>query len=831
MEAFMAKIMNVGLTSLSIIFMTLSFAVAGELHPGLKNAIDNGDYKTAKNLVEKVGVTDVYCPGSLSVKDAEKVYGSILKKNPLAILDGNGLSFDFSIKYAEEKCNGSQYEDVKICYQWVMNQKQIKNDLWKRMFDKWFKEGKGLCLNAETMNNCLLYVNSKSDYKDKMEIIRQVEKKKLIKFEGTFEKDTVVKEPIPKDQCLLNLKDFEQMQTLFIGAKQNATGTFEFPFGFCSFNGTKQAINTCVKKLHEAVKDAEKKCKNGKMTKDVKKTIKRKGHVFPLEYEMMEIRQNLLAAKWYEMGDEWWENFTLLSKYLDGPKEKDVVDEMKQKYSSKGDFDITELVRNCKIYPNIDKSVKKVFGFEAFSCSQIKQDYTAFAEKLCKESERDWIKVLPLSLNKSVSIAIVCDKKIKKVRQGDYYETETGRLCDETMNSWIDTAHDVVCDRKIGKFRSTYDLESKMGMLCEDPKESWIDTTKNIVCDKKTGKFRLADDAERFLKRLCEKPEESWIDPAYPHVVCDKNLGRFRTANDFESGAGKLCIEPKESWISESHRIVCDKKIGEFRAANHFEEKTGKLCEDPQESWINETKEVVCDDKLGTFRVANKVEHEAGLCVKEIYGKEFQSFTCVDGVWQKTKFANTDGVVFENGKIVSGKVNDKYKYFKDFRDGQVYRVVKIGNQIWMAENLNLNYNSCGKSDGNLEGAQYQYNFVAKNVCPQGWHIPDTTEWNKLFSFVGGAGVAGKKLKSNYGWTVDNNGSDDYGFSVFPTGFRRFCGDEARNWQSFASFLSYPYDENGFYVNFEESSGAEIGQFSGPRERNVMSVRCVKDYAK
>ena len=69
----MAKIMNVGLTSLSIIFLTLSFAVAGELHPGLKNAIDNGDYKTAKNLVEKVGVTDVYCPGSLSVKDAEKV--------------------------------------------------------------------------------------------------------------------------------------------------------------------------------------------------------------------------------------------------------------------------------------------------------------------------------------------------------------------------------------------------------------------------------------------------------------------------------------------------------------------------------------------------------------------------------------------------------------------------------------------------------------------------------------------------------------------------------------------------------------------------------------
>lgn len=56
----MVKVMNVGLISLSIVFMTLSFAVAGEIHPGLKNAIDNGDYKMAKNLIEKVGVNDIY---------------------------------------------------------------------------------------------------------------------------------------------------------------------------------------------------------------------------------------------------------------------------------------------------------------------------------------------------------------------------------------------------------------------------------------------------------------------------------------------------------------------------------------------------------------------------------------------------------------------------------------------------------------------------------------------------------------------------------------------------------------------------------------------------
>lgn len=504
----MAKIMNRYLISLSIVFMALSFAVAGELHPGLKNAIDNGDYKTAKNLVEKVGVTDVYCPGSLSVKDAEKVYGSILKKNPLAILDGNALSFDFSIKYAEEKCNGTQYDDGKICYQWVMNQKQIKNDLWKRMFDKWFKEGKGLCLNAETMNNCLLYVYSKSDYKDKMEIIRQVEKKKLIKFEGTFEKDTVVKEPIPKDQCLLNLKDFEQMQTLFIGAKQNATETFEFPFGFCSFNGTKQAINTCVKKLHEAVKDAEKKCKNGKMTKDVKKTIKRKGHIFPLEYEMMEIRQNLLAAKWYEMGDEWWENFTLLSKYLDGPKEKDAVDEMKQKYSSKGDFDITELVRNCKIYPNIDKSVKKVFGFEAFSCKQVLNKFILKDAKIsgakCEAKNMSWILKVPLTLNGKDSLSVlVCDAKNEFYRPLSEYESIAQEICENVKSVWMKKEASLVCDSMGWRPASEYEVfagvcdESKYGVLVYDfPQDT-------IICDRNEKKWKSAG-RERIIGSCTE---------------------------------------------------------------------------------------------------------------------------------------------------------------------------------------------------------------------------------------------------------------------------------------------------------------------------------------
>ena len=65
---------------LLIVFGIMSFAVAG-VHPGLKNAIDRGDVKTAEMLVKKVGVKDVYCPDEISYNDAIKIYGDVFTEN------------------------------------------------------------------------------------------------------------------------------------------------------------------------------------------------------------------------------------------------------------------------------------------------------------------------------------------------------------------------------------------------------------------------------------------------------------------------------------------------------------------------------------------------------------------------------------------------------------------------------------------------------------------------------------------------------------------------------------------------------------------------------
>jgi uncharacterized protein (TIGR02145 family) len=127
--------------------------------------------------------------------------------------------------------------------------------------------------------------------------------------------------------------------------------------------------------------------------------------------------------------------------------------------------------------------------------------------------------------------------------------------------------------------------------------------------------------------------------------------------------------------------------------------------------------------------------------------------------------------------------------FKDARDGKTYKTVKIGEQVWMAENLNYHGEDndigwCyGKEATRLKpenckkhGRHYDWSeamgigmeFLVKEwkgsdanrqgVCPAGWHLPSNDEWQALIDFAGGdKKVVGKKLKSKTGWNDYYNG--------------------------------------------------------------------------
>ena len=121
--------------------------------------------------------------------------------------------------------------------------------------------------------------------------------------------------------------------------------------------------------------------------------------------------------------------------------------------------------------------------------------------------------------------------------------------------------------------------------------------------------------------------------------------------------------------------------------------------------------------------------------------------------------------------------NCEYGTLTDARDGQVYKTVKIGNQWWMAENLNYGANFRNCCDGEecfKHGNPYMYHvrgnsnveIGADSACPAGWHLPKRSDMDTLFAAVGGDSVAGLVLGSRNAFRSGKKaGTDAYGFSA------------------------------------------------------------------
>ncbi|MEN9352899.1 MAG: hypothetical protein RL318_224 [Fibrobacterota bacterium] len=141
-----------------------------------------------------------------------------------------------------------------------------------------------------------------------------------------------------------------------------------------------------------------------------------------------------------------------------------------------------------------------------------------------------------------------------------------------------------------------------------------------------------------------------------------------------------------------------------------------------------------------------------------------------------------------------------YGSLTDSRDGQVYRTVKIGDQTWMARNLNFKTDSsfCYEDDSSActtKGRLYTWSAAMglddscdvnacstqvaarhKGVCPTGWHVPGKVAWETFMNAVGG-NPAQPKLKAASLWPVA--GTDEFGFRAVPSGYRSELGNYFR----------------------------------------------------
>ena len=248
-----------------------------------------------------------------------------------------------------------------------------------------------------------------------------------------------------------------------------------------------------------------------------------------------------------------------------------------------------------------------------------------------------------------------------------------------------------------------------------------------------------------------------------------------------------------------------------------------------------------CDSSV--WRPASRVEIKLNkACVDKTEGDTMtyvSKWTCRSGVW-----------TWDTDKINKGS----FTY-----GGQTYKTVAVGFQVWMAENLNYadslalpnlkGRSSCyGDSPDSCAkyGRLYTWtgamnldsSYVAtlasavikiphQGVCPAGWHIPTDDEWDELAEAVGGASSAGTKLKSKAGWNGSGNGTDDYGFSVLPAGYRYSNGDFIYAGY-YADFWSATEDgANNAYIRYLNFSLAYM--YSGIDYKSyAFSVRCVQD---
>ena len=189
-------------------------------------------------------------------------------------------------------------------------------------------------------------------------------------------------------------------------------------------------------------------------------------------------------------------------------------------------------------------------------------------------------------------------------------------------------------------------------------------------------------------------------------------------------------------------------------------------------------------------------------------------------------------------------------FFKDERDGNVYKTVKIGDQVWMAENLryisnlplivkNKEWIEINHKDkavciynndlNNLKkyGALYTWE-AAKAACPKGWHLPTDNEWDELVKYVENKESISSVLENASRRENKEDSIDNFEFNILPGGVRNFYDGmfnylehEGYWWSATEDNSNNAYSHSMYY----DFAGVNYNFYY---KSNGFSVRCIKD---
>lgn len=340
------------------------------------------------------------------------------------------------------------------------------------------------------------------------------------------------------------------------------------------------------------------------------------------------------------------------------------------------------------------------------------------------------------------------------------------------------------------------------------------------------------------------------------YYICENNTWKQVSVEEYGLG---YCTASNNGVVELLNGVYYICKSNAWTIATVLEYDTyGKICYDDGtivNGNVFTEKKYVCDAEI--FRNVEGLEISLNKgCVSYIEGHTIR----------KSLSATQDSVYLCNSSKWKALIEfvGEYGTLIDSRDHKSYRTVVIGTQTWMAENLNYadsarypgmktrngcSYNSLdsckkygrlytwaaamdsagtfsinGKNCGGSKTCSPVY--PVRGICPEGWHLPDSTEWAKLITAVGGKTQAGKMLKSTSSWAGHGGGFDAYGFSALPAG-RKGNGYQDTHltgwfWSStefyaYAYYMALRYQDDEAYLRCDEN-----------RKPYAVSVRCVKD---
>ena len=225
--------------------------------------------------------------------------------------------------------------------------------------------------------------------------------------------------------------------------------------------------------------------------------------------------------------------------------------------------------------------------------------------------------------------------------------------------------------------------------------------------------------------------------------------------------------------------------------------------------------------------------------------------------WWELSSTGSTGGVHSCGTLNVHNTSSSYGRLVD-QDGNTYLTITIGSQTWMAENLKTtkyrdgsnipsvtNHASwstlttgawCSKEFNIANNCPYGklYNFYAvvdaRGLCPTGWHVPTDPEWSTFITYLGGASIAGGRLKStSILWTSNIGATNDAGFSALPSSYLLVDGSfgptgTTNGWWTTTESVSYP---DRYWVIGTEGSSSNV--LRNPYFKNGgIGVRCVRD---